>query len=67
LLPHEEPFLTDQQLRDASIEQIEDLVQRINLVLQQRELPGVLVWRREAYEDVAPSADDDVSDPGVSL
>jgi hypothetical protein len=33
LLPHERPLLTDQQLRDATIDQIEDLVHRLNLVL----------------------------------
>jgi hypothetical protein len=46
LLPHERKLLTDQQLRDASIDQIEDLVHRLNLVLQERGVPG-LVWQRE--------------------
>jgi hypothetical protein len=45
MLPHERKLLTDQQLRDASIDQIEDLVHRLNLVLQDRGVPG-LVWRR---------------------
>ena len=45
LLPHERKLLTDQQLRDASIDQIEDLVHRLNLVLQERGVPG-LVWQR---------------------
>jgi hypothetical protein len=36
-------LLTDQQLRDAAVDQIEDLVQRINLMMQERGLPG-LVW-----------------------
>ena len=36
LLPHERKLLTDQQLRDASIDQIEDLVHRLNLALQER-------------------------------
>jgi hypothetical protein len=39
----ESPLLTDQQLRDAFPDQLEDLVQRINLVLQERGHPG-LVW-----------------------
>ncbi len=45
LLPHERKLLTDQQLRDASIDQIEDLVHRLNLELQERGVPG-LVWQR---------------------
>jgi hypothetical protein len=44
MLPHERELLTDQQLRDASVDQIEDLVQRINLVMKERGEPG-LVWR----------------------
>ena len=49
MLPHERKLLTDQQLRDASIDQIEDLVHRLNLALQDRGVPG-LVWQR-ASED----------------
>ena len=40
MLPHERKLLTDQQLRDASRDQIEDLVQRLNLILREREEPG---------------------------
>jgi hypothetical protein len=47
LLPHERQFLTDQQLRDASVDQIEDLVQGINLMMQRRGMPR-LVWRTRA-------------------
>jgi hypothetical protein len=61
LLPHEEPLLTDQQLRDASLDQLEDLVQRINLALQSRGMPG-LVWR-QALEN-QPRASDP-ADPGA--
>ena len=46
MLPHERKLLTDQQLRDASMDQIEDLVQRINLMLQGRGELGQLVWHR---------------------
>jgi hypothetical protein len=45
LLPHESPLLTDQELRDASLDQIEDLVQRVNLALQERGMPG-LMWQQ---------------------
>ncbi len=43
VLPHERKLLTDQQLRDASVDQIENLVQRLNLLMRERGLPG-LVW-----------------------
>ena len=44
VLPHERPLVTDAQLRVASVDQIEDLVQRLNLALQERRWPGQLVW-----------------------
>jgi hypothetical protein len=55
MLPHERELLTDQQLRDASLVQIEDLVQRINLTLQGRGIPR-LVWSTSP-EDRATLAD----------
>ncbi len=61
MLPHEDPLLTDQQLREASVEQIEDLVQRINLALQLRGMPG-LVWRQTPEEGPRAS---DPADPGA--
>jgi hypothetical protein len=61
LLPHERKLLTDQQLRDASIDQIEDLVHRLNLVLQERGVPG-LVWQR-APEDRVGEGHPARSDP----
>ena len=54
MLPHEQQLLTDQQLRDASVDQIEDLVQRINLVMQERGVPG-LVWRTTPEDRPEPS------------
>jgi hypothetical protein len=59
MLPHERKLLTDQQLRDASVDQIEDLVQRMNLMMQERGLPG-LVWstspedRSEQFDPLDP-------------
>ena len=61
MLPHESPLLTDQELRDASLDQIEDLVQRVNLALHSRGMAG-LVWR-QAPED-QPRASDP-ADPGA--
>ena len=55
MLPHERELLTDQQLRDASVDQIEDLVQRINLIMQMRGMPG-FVWRTP-LEDRPESSD----------
>ena len=48
---HKSPLLTDQQLRDAFPDQLEDLVQRINLVLQERGQAG-LVWTHQS--DIIP-------------
>jgi hypothetical protein len=61
LLPHEDPLLTDQQLRDASLDQLEDLVQRINLSLQERGMPG-LEWRQTPEDGPRAS---DPADPGA--
>jgi hypothetical protein len=52
MLPHERKLLTDRQLREASRDQIEDLVQRLNLILREREEPGQLVWSLTS-EDLA--------------
>ena len=60
MLPHEDPLLTDQQLRDVSLDQLEDLVQRINLALLQRGMPG-LVWRQSPEDQPRAS---DPADPG---
>ncbi len=60
MLPHEDPLLTDQQLRDASLDQLEDLVQRINLALQSRGMPG-LVWSQTPEDQPRAS---DPADPG---
>ena len=52
MIPHESPLLTDEQLRDASFEQLEELVHRINLALQERGLPGV-VWQQPPVDDAS--------------
>ncbi len=46
MLPEADHLLSEQQIRDASTEQIEDLVQSINIELQKRGRAG-LVWRSE--------------------
>ena len=50
MLPHERPLLTDQQLRDASLDQLENLVQRVNLALRERGTPP-LVWHQPLPAD----------------
>ena len=48
---HESPLLTDQQIRDASPDQLEDLVEQINLALRERGLPGLV---RDQQPDLIP-------------
>ena len=62
MLPHERPLLTDAQLAQASLDQIEDLVHRINLVLRGRGLPGV-VWQTAMEDEPRPSDPSDPFDP----
>ena len=67
MLPHERVLLTDQQLRDASLDQIEDLVHRINLMLQERGVPG-LVWQRASEEQAGgdhPARSDPFDPPTI--
>jgi hypothetical protein len=67
LLPHERKLLTDQQIRDASIAQIEDLVHRLNLALQERGVPG-LVWQRASEDRVGegrPARSDPFDPPAI--
>jgi hypothetical protein len=59
MLPHQPELITDQQLRAASVEQIEDLVQRINLMMRERGEPG-LVWQTSPGDQSTAS---DASDP----
>jgi hypothetical protein len=48
---HESPLLTDQQFRDASPDQLEDLVVQLDLALRERGLPGLA---RDQQPDVIP-------------
>jgi hypothetical protein len=43
MLPPEEELLSDKELRDASAEQIQNLIARIDLMLQGRGQPGIMV------------------------
>lgn len=53
MLPHDEQLLTDKQLREASAEQINDLIDRINLLLQRRGEGGLM--RRPATDRPMPA------------
>jgi hypothetical protein len=62
MLPHERKLLTDRQLREASRDQIEDLVHRLNLILREREEPGQLVWSLTS-EELAIEAPQEATEP----
>jgi len=41
LLPEDQQLLSDQQLRDASDEQLQDLIARVDLLLRSKGQPGL--------------------------
>ena len=41
MLPDDQQFLSDQQLRDASDEQLQDLIARLDLLLRSKRHPGL--------------------------
>jgi hypothetical protein len=41
LLPEDQQLLTDKQLRDASDEQLQDLIARVDLLLRSKGQPGL--------------------------
>lgn len=53
MVPHDEQLLTDKQLREASAEQINDLIARIDLLLQRRGEGGLV--RRPATDRPMPA------------
>lgn len=63
MLPEADHLLTDQHIRDASTEQIEELVQRINIELQRREKAG-LIWRQAPDDE--PDVPQGPADPGTA-
>jgi hypothetical protein len=60
LLPEDQQLLTDQQLRDASYEQLQDLIARVDLLLRSKGQPGLTLHRPED-----PEPTDDPADPGA--
>lgn len=53
--PRFDELLTDQQLEDATTDQIDDLVGRIDKMLQSRGEPGIV---RRQPDDLLPEASD---------
>ena len=61
--PNIEELLTDQQLREASPEQISALVARIDMELRRRGEPGIVL--REPDDSPEPDDLEDPLDPGT--
>ena len=62
MLPDEQRLLSDQQLRDASFEQLQDLIARVDL-LRSKGQPGLMLHPPENQRDTPEPADP--SDPGT--
>jgi hypothetical protein len=63
LLPEDQQLLSDQQLRDASFEQLQDLIARLDLLLRSRGQQGLALHPPEDERDTPEPADP--SDPGT--
>ncbi len=63
LLPEDQQLLTDQQLRDASAEQLQDLIARVDLLLRSKGQPGLTLRRPEDESDTSEPSDP--ADPGA--
>jgi len=61
--PHFEELLTDKQLREASTDQINDLVARIDMEIRRRGEPGLVL--REPDDTPAPDDLEEPLDPGT--
>jgi hypothetical protein len=63
LLPEDQQLLSDQQIRDASFEQLQDLIARLDLLLRSRGQPGLTLHPPEDGRDTPEPADP--ADPGT--
>jgi hypothetical protein len=61
VLPEDQQLLSDQQLRDASDEQLQDLIARLDLLLRSKGQPGLTLPPPEDERDIPESTDP--SDP----
>jgi hypothetical protein len=57
LLPDDQQLLTDQQLRDASDEQLQDLIARIDMLLRTKGQPGLTVRPPQKQSDIPEPSD----------
>jgi hypothetical protein len=66
LLSDEQQLLSDQQLRDASDEQLQDLIARVDLLLRSKGQPGLTLHPPEDERDTSePTDPSDSLDPGT--
>ena len=63
MLPEDQQLLTDQQLRDASSEQLQDLIARVDLLLRSKGQPGLTLRPPEDEPDTPEPTDP--ADPGT--
>jgi hypothetical protein len=63
LLPEDQQLLSDQQLRDASEEELQDLIARVDLLLRSKGQPGLTLHPPEDWRDTPGPTDP--SDPGT--
>jgi hypothetical protein len=63
LLPDDQQLLSDKQLQDASDEQLQDLIARLDLLLRSKGRPGLTLHAPEDERDTLGPADP--SDPGT--
>jgi hypothetical protein len=63
LLPEDQQLLSDEQLRDASDEQLQDLIARVDLLLRSKGQPGLTL--RPPEDERATPKPADPPDPGT--
>ncbi len=63
LLPDDQQLLSDQQLRDASDEQLQDLIARVDLLLRSKGQPGLTLHPPEDKRHISEPTDP--ADPGA--
>jgi hypothetical protein len=66
LLPEDQQLLSDQQLRDASDEQLQDLIARVDLLLRSKGHSGLTLHSSEDERDTPePTDPSGPLDPGT--
>ena len=67
LLLEDQQLLSDQQLRDASEEQLQDLIARLDLLMRSKGQPGLALHPRKDERGTPEPSDpsDPLEDPGT--